>query len=371
MLKNRTCQVGLSIVVLTAACSGAQAQLHDGVRTVFLQSSGSNWGAPMNVAYDPNLDLYYTGGGGFPSNSATVNNANGTIAYTTTVPVDLRAWSHNPSTGKIEAVTYNCVNGDGATYGFFSIGRSGGNLDGTKTTILNSMPGLNGDQTMPAFDPAANVLYSGSYASNTVNKVSRTNGSLISTITCSGGPGSNTTYSVGYDADENWLMLFDSAGSRVMVFDGSSGAYIGSAATDVTNTYYGFGYCNKQVWVYDGARNGWQGYDIGAGGGSAYRCSVSGSCPGTVTVAWRNATPNKQQGIVFASNTGSYRVPSGPCQGTTLGLGTRNLQLVNTVSTGSGSGQVNGNAGTSACRGYIQLVTVSNPCKTSNVAQLP
>lgn len=106
-------------------------------------------------------------------------------------------------------------------------------------------------------------------------------------------------------------------------------------------------------------------------GGGGYTCSLSGSCPGTIRVTWNNAPPQTQQGILFALNTGSYRIPSGPCQGTQLGLGTNQLRLVNTVSTGNGSGGVTGRAGSSACGGYIQLVAVGRPCETSNVAQLP
>lgn len=114
----------------------------------------------------------------------------------------------------------------------------------------------------------------------------------------------------------------------------------------------------------------WDNIEVIAGPPS-YSCTVTGQCPGTVNVAWDNAQPNRQQGIVFASNTGSFTIPGGPCAGTTLGLGTQNLRLVNTVGTGGGSGSVNGQAGTGACGGYIQLVTVANPCEASTVDQLP
>lgn len=112
---------------------------------------------------------------------------------------------------------------------------------------------------------------------------------------------------------------------------------------------------------------------LGSGNAGGLSLSLRGNCPGTLTVMWNNATPSRQMGIVFASNTGSFRVPNGgPCAATVLGLGTQNLRLVNTIGTGSGSGQVNGQAGTGACGGYLQLVVVDgNPCTTSNVAQLP
>ncbi len=106
------------------------------------------------------------------------------------------------------------------------------------------------------------------------------------------------------------------------------------------------------------------------GGGPSLR--LGGQCPGTITVSWANATPNKQMGILFANSTGSYTLPGGPCGGTTLGLSSSGLQLVNTIGTGSGSGQVNGRAGTAACRKYLQLIVRDgSPCATSNVVQIP
>lgn len=371
-MKNRMTYFGMSALAAAMACGVAQAQLHNGVRTVFLPSGGANWGAPMNVAWDSSRSLYYTGGGGYNSNDATVLDASGNILSTNTVEADLRAWFYNPNTGNLELVSYNAIGGDGVTYGFFTMGRDGsGYLDGTKSAILSSMPGLADSQTMPAYDANANVLYSSTVGSLSVKKVDRATGSLISTINCTGGPGSNGGYATGYDSDENWLMLFDSTNSRVMVFDGTSGAYIGSATTDVSYPNYGFGYANKQVWVYDGGRTGWQGYDIGAGGGGGLRLSLDGSCPGRITVNWSGATPSRTMGIVFANGTGNFTIPGGPCGGTTLGLGSAGLRLVNTVSTGSGAGHVNGNAGTAACGHYLQLVVADGgPCTTSNTAQI-
>lgn len=100
-----------------------------------------------------------------------------------------------------------------------------------------------------------------------------------------------------------------------------------------------------------------------------YRCSVSGTCPGTVRVAWSGATPNRQQGIVFGNNQGSTTIPNGACQGTQLGIQGQ-VRLVNIIGTGSGSGSVNGSAGTSACGHFLQLVE-SGSCNTSTVAQIP
>ncbi len=105
-------------------------------------------------------------------------------------------------------------------------------------------------------------------------------------------------------------------------------------------------------------------------GQSRYTCATSGPCPGTKTIAWTGAEPNRQQGIVFASSQGNFIIPGGVCQGTQLGLSSQNIQLVNTIPTGpNGTGQVNGQAGPGACGGFIQLITVPS-CATSNVAPI-
>lgn len=111
--------------------------------------------------------------------------------------------------------------------------------------------------------------------------------------------------------------------------------------------------------------------EVKASGGGGYTCTVTGNCPGTVNVAWAGAPASTQQGIVFASNTGSLVVPSGPCQGTQLGLGAANIRLVNTIGTGNGAGNVNGQANSGACGGFLQLVAVGSPCVASTVDQLP
>ncbi len=108
--------------------------------------------------------------------------------------------------------------------------------------------------------------------------------------------------------------------------------------------------------------------EVGSGG---FSLGVSGQCPGSVTVNWSGAQPSSTVALIFANNTGSFVIPFGPCRGTVLGLGSRNIRLVNTFPAGSnGSGSRSGQAGSSACRGYLQMHDIPN-CTVSNVAQLP
>ena len=105
----------------------------------------------------------------------------------------------------------------------------------------------------------------------------------------------------------------------------------------------------------------------GVGGG--YHLRIGGTCPGIINVDWSGATPGRQQGIVYGANQGSTTIPNGACQGTILGVQGQ-LRLVNTIGTGSGSGSVNGNAGTAACGHFLQLVE-GGTCSKSNVDNIP
>ncbi len=104
---------------------------------------------------------------------------------------------------------------------------------------------------------------------------------------------------------------------------------------------------------------------------AGFTAQITGTCPGQVNLSWSGAPANKPMGIVFARNTGSFTINSGPCAGTQLGLGTNQLQLYNTINTGNGAGSVNAQANQGACGGFVQLVAVDSPCQASTVAQVP
>lgn len=120
---------------------------------------------------------------------------------------------------------------------------------------------------------------------------------------------------------------------------------------------------------------------LGLDSGSAYvfdlgcgpQLSVAATCPsgGPIEISWSGARPNGQIALIFAANTGSFRVPNGnPCAGTPLGLGTTQIQLAFQGGAGAnGSRTLNSSAGPNACGGYLQLLDISS-CGTSNVARI-
>ena len=170
--------------------------------------------------------------------------------------------------------------------------------------------------------------------------------------------GYHLTYSNGN------LSAWDEDGARVGTTE-----LAGAGAT--FNSHFSLSWANGMVWVIDDLNGTWRGYRIPEllGGSNTYTCSVSGPCPGTVTVHWSNATPGRQQGIVFGNNLGQTTIPNGPCQGTVLGV-SGNVHLVNTLGTGSGAGSVNGNAVTAACGHHLQLVEAGS-CNTSTIGTIP
>jgi hypothetical protein len=104
--------------------------------------------------------------------------------------------------------------------------------------------------------------------------------------------------------------------------------------------------------------------------------SLSGSCPGTVTVTWSGAAPNHKMAILWGPAEGQSVIPGGsPCSGTHLGIKPLNMiQVPAILPTGpQGTGRVSGTANQSLCGGFIQLI-VNDPspyCTTSNVAPMP
>lgn len=102
---------------------------------------------------------------------------------------------------------------------------------------------------------------------------------------------------------------------------------------------------------------------------SDYTLTISGSCPGRISLEWSGALPDGRQAIVYGAETGKTVIPHGPCQGTVLGLGGY-VAIVNIIGTGSGEGVVYGNMGSGRCGVYCQFVELGT-CRPSNVAQTP
>jgi hypothetical protein len=101
--------------------------------------------------------------------------------------------------------------------------------------------------------------------------------------------------------------------------------------------------------------------------------AVAATCPsgGPIRIEWTGATPGGQVALIYARQTGAFRVPQGNlCAGTQLGLGASQIQLAWQGGAGAnGSRTLNASAGSGACGGYMQLLDLTT-CSTSNVARV-
>ncbi len=108
------------------------------------------------------------------------------------------------------------------------------------------------------------------------------------------------------------------------------------------------------------------------GGSGGPVLTVNATCPsgGPIMISWSGATPRSTIALIYARNTGSFRIPSNyACAGTVLGLGSNQVQLAYQGASGTnGSKTLNSNAGPGVCGGYFQLLDVAT-CSTSNVVQ--
>ena len=104
----------------------------------------------------------------------------------------------------------------------------------------------------------------------------------------------------------------------------------------------------------------------------SYLCTVSGACPGTISIAWKDARPSQQQTIIYSSGLG--HVPIGGLCGSVLsGLASVTQYGGSPFGTsGGGEGGRTGHVNAGACGKYLQLVTFTGgPCVASNVARIP
>jgi hypothetical protein len=222
-------------------------------------------GAPMTVAYNPNLQLYYTGYGGGSSNAAYVfSSTGGAPTQSTTIDLDTRSFLWNGTTQQIEVCPFNVLNG-GAPYSRANVDVTG-QLLGTHTSILASIPSIADTQSSPAYDASRNVLYSRA-TGNVVNISKRLDGSSAGTVTLDYTTagitgGTQFFYQLGYDPLGDDLVVVERSGTvdRLIVFRVADGSYVGQVALDMHGTYiyYNGNVANGMWFEWDGS--GWQGY---------------------------------------------------------------------------------------------------------------
>jgi hypothetical protein len=242
-------------------------------RTIVLQTDTPP-AAPLNVTWNPTLRQYYAAGAGSGEpmySKGYVFSETGTLLQTfSELEHDLRSINYNPNTNKLEAMTFNARDGGIGTVGGRPQGLFEANLDagglftGSTSMLLGALPGNLGRQTMPVYDAGRNEFYAFSNT-NIFNRVSRADGSLLGTIaldtTPIGNPGF-TWFASGFDSQNDLLVVVSPATDDAYTFR-RDGTYVETWELDIdVPSFYGAGFANGQLFVYDQSRNAWQGYDI-------------------------------------------------------------------------------------------------------------
>jgi hypothetical protein len=258
---------GLIVLALLAAeVTPANADpviLTNAVPTLSLYGPGNS--TAMNVTYDPVNQQYYGAEGGYNASSSFVWSNTGTLLQNSPINLDTRSINYNANTGQIQDVTFDAVGGQPNTYGLFNVGLAGGFYTGTNTQLLGSVPGLGDDQTMPAYDPAQNVLYARQGFSGTINVVSDATGAQVGMINLAVPGGVTLGYeTLGFDSFFDVFVTVNYQVNEALVFN-ASGAYLGSSQlSGLISPYgeYGMGYTNGQLFVYDYGTSAWDGFQI-------------------------------------------------------------------------------------------------------------
>ena len=104
-------------------------------------------------------------------------------------------------------------------------------------------------------------------------------------------------------------------------------------------------------------------------GGVGLNVSLSGSCPGSMTVEITGATAGATVAIGIGSGTDGTMLPGGPCAGTMIdlsGIGTRRELTADPTGTVS----FNAEPGAGICGGLIQAVDFAT-CEASAIVTVP
>ncbi|MCP4124563.1 MAG: HYR domain-containing protein, partial [Bacteroidetes bacterium] len=263
----------------TDNCSGGGgggSLLAAGTPTINLPTTYGGVGAASGVAYNPNVDRYYTvvaGGTSLPADC--FDGITGAFISTTTTGFDYRGIWWNPGLNQPEGNGFSANGVDVA-------GLSSDCLSGTTTNVLAA--NQPNSQSCGDLDYDNNeIIY---YNSGNIRRVDRATGLTIATLGLTGTPGGSSYAgnSVGYTGVAGMeYALYDLSSQSVHLYDRSTGAYAGTSSLGLSTSSFGFAYENDQAWIFNTSTHEWHGFNIGfaSGGGSISVAHTGGLTTGS------------------------------------------------------------------------------------------
>lgn len=228
-----------------------------GLTLTYVLTGGTN---ATGVAYNPDLDLYYTAIAGNSSFPLETYDGGGTPLYQTNTGFDMRGLWWNRNLSSLESNGYN-------TLGVwrYNLNASGYALN---TGVLQ-FSGMQQPQSQSVGDydcVSDEIVY---YNAGTIQRRSRATGALLTTVTITGLPVStanlnnNTIFYTDCTGHEYGLV--DYVLKRVYFVDKATGAYAGMSqlpGTAVTNNSFRASWANGMAWLYNTANRTWTSYNV-------------------------------------------------------------------------------------------------------------
>ena len=212
---------------------------------------------PITIAYNPDLELYYIGRGGFTTVEISTHDPNdGSELYSEVGNFDYRAVWWNDNNNTLQGNGYNS-----SGYRTVDLNSDGYALGSGSDVVGMHQPN---SQTQCHYDYDADEVI-GRHGF-TVYRY-QLDGTLLGSYTLTGAPSTSwNTYWVGYSGvPGSEIMVFDYISKEVLFFDKATGAYTQSKALPADApavNFYDIGYANNRLWVFDDDTYIWKGYVI-------------------------------------------------------------------------------------------------------------
>ncbi|PCJ52089.1 MAG: hypothetical protein COA70_13025 [Planctomycetota bacterium] len=281
------------------------------------------------------------------------------------------------------SLIYQVDEATGASLGTISIGAGGFGLgyDSLRDLFVTTDAGLDTVSTFnsagalvsswpaPAFGPVGAAYDAGrdvywicDWQTSTVTSISPTTGASITTWSTAAVGGTRPA-GVAFDQANDQVIVGGRDQSAIFVIDAATGALVRSfAAVDGSNNPQGLADSSSGN-VWQTSWNSGTVFELDLDNGGGLVLTVSGPCPGLVSVSVTGATANGGVAVAFG-NAGSFTIPGGICAGVSLDISSPTLGGIFNAD-GSGNLSLSRTLGAGLCGLTIQVVDLST-CTVSN-----
>lgn len=217
-----------------------------------------------------------------------------------------------------------------------------------------------------AYDSNRDVYWICDWSANTVSSISPVTGATIATFDTAA-VGCTRNAGVAFDSANDQVIVGGRDQSAVFVMDAATGALVRSfGAVDGSNNPQGLADSSSgNIWQSSWNSGTMSELDLGNGGAPVL--TVSGSCPGVMSISLSGATAGGSVAFVFGT-AGSFTIPGGSCAGLVIDVASPTVAGFISAD-GSGNITLSPSISGGLCGSTIQAVDLAS-CTASNTAIL-